>query len=153
SHHLCQRALSVPMTKQSSRFVPHEETAGADAQNPPRLSQPRHAAPPHHLSQIAPSGPATKTSLRSVPEGAPAGAEAQPPPRPPRAAPAHHVCQMALSVPRTKQSSRFAAHEETAGPEVITPPSDSQPLHGVTAPYKARMPAMSSASRNRCAPE
>jgi hypothetical protein len=62
--HLCHIALSLPITKQSMRFGPQETAAGAEVQNPPRLSQPRQAEPSHHLCHIALSLPITKQSSR-----------------------------------------------------------------------------------------
>ena len=143
-HHLCHMWLSVPRTKQSSRFEPQEETAGADVQTPPRFSHPLQLDPFHHLCHIAMSVPRTKQSMRFGPHETAAGALVRIPPRsshPLQLEPFHHLCHMWLSVPRTKQSSRFDAQDETAGSLVQTPPRFSHPSQVISCRPSSPAPA------------
>src|SRR5215210_3663835 len=80
AHHLCHRALLVPMTKQSIRFGPHDTAAGALVSRPPRLSQPLQPSW-YHLCHIRLSVPAAKMSRRPEAQDEAAGVDVKTPPR------------------------------------------------------------------------
>ena len=84
-HHLWYSALSVPITKTSSRFGPQATASGSPTQTPPMRSKPvsdgPQAEPFHHLWYSAPSVPITKTSSRFGPQATARGADMQTPPR------------------------------------------------------------------------
>ena len=155
-HHLCHMWLSVPRTKQSRRFDPHEATAGAEVSMPPRFSQPLQLEPFHHLCHIALSVPADEAvdAVRAPTRPRPARWSAIPPrsSQPLQPAPSHHLCHMWLSVPRTKQSRRLDAHEATAGSLVATPPRFSHPSHVISC--RPSSPAAAQACRRTaCRPD
>src|SRR6266852_6308683 len=82
SHHLCHRALLVPITKMSSRFGAHEAAATSWPMHvPPRFSKPCQADPSHHLCQIALFVPMTNASSRFALHDETAGPPVQTPPR------------------------------------------------------------------------
>src|SRR5260221_522908 len=91
--HLCHRALSVPLTKQSRRPDPQEATAGSEVRPPPSLSQP-YQEPSYHLCHRALSVPLTKQSMRLGPQDTVAGPEVRLPPRlsQPCQEPSYHLC-------------------------------------------------------------
>src|SRR4249919_3355335 len=79
-HHLCQRALSVPITKQSMRFWPQDTAAGALVRIPPKSSQPLHPFW-YHLCHMWLSVPATNASSLPAPQDDTVGVEVRMPPK------------------------------------------------------------------------